>query len=173
MDIRKIEIVMGDITEEECDAIVNAANTSLLRGSGVCGAIFRKADSNELQEECNALAPIKTGEAVITKGYNLKAKHIIHATGPIYKDDSSAVYLRNAYINSLKVAEENKIKSIAFPSISTGIYRYPLDKASDIALNALASFDEKSIEKVRIVCFDEHTYDAYKDAYRKIVIRDI
>lgn len=173
MDIRKLEIVKGDITEEECDAIVNAANTSLLQGGGVCGAIFKKAGSYELQKECNTLAPIKTGEAVITRGYNLKAKFIIHAAGPMYRDDSSSKYLYNAYINSLKKAEENNLKSIAFPSISTGIYGYPLDKAADIALNAFASFDNKSIEKVRIVCFDQHTYDVYKNTYRQIAIKEI
>lgn len=162
----KIEIVMEDITEQSCDAIVNAANPNLQEGLGVCGAIFHKAGSYELQRECNTLAPIKTGEAVITKGYNLQAKYIIHAVGPRYRDDSSAIYLHNAYVNSLKVAEKNHLKSIAFPSISTGIFGYPLEKAVKIALNAITTFEYNSLEIVKIVCFEEKTYNLYKKSYQ-------
>ena len=157
----KIEIVLGDITKEKCDAIVNAANKWLMQGGGVCGAIFNEAGSYELQKECDKLSPIKTGEAVITRGYNLKAKYIIHAVGPQYRDDSSAIYLHNAYVNSLKLAEYYHLKSIAFPSISTGIYGYPLEKAVDIALNAISNFDYNSLDLVRIICFDERTYNEY------------
>lgn len=160
----RIKIVLGDITLEECDAIVNAANTSLLAGGGVCGAIFSRAGYLELQRACDELSPIKTGDAVATPGFRLRAKYIIHTAGPIYRDDSSAVYLRNSYINSLRVAEELNLKSIAFPSISTGIFGYPLEKAAKIAINALLSFEYKSIEEVRMVCFDDYTYNAYKQA---------
>lgn len=169
MDIRNLEIIKGDITEEETDAIVNAANTSLLEGGGVCGAIFRKAGRYELQKECDKYSPIKTGEAVITKGYKLKAKYIIHTAGPIYNDDSDSIYLHNSYVNSLKIGEENNIKSISFPSISTGIYGYPLDKAADIAINAIIGFNNKNIKKVRIVCFDQYTYDVYKEKMNKFI----
>lgn len=161
----KIRILIGDIIDEKCGAIVNAANKELQAGGGVCGAIFKKAGYDELQKECNTKSPIKTGEAVITKGYNLNADYIIHAAGPIYKDDSSSIDLFNAYTNSLRVAEENRVYSIAFPSISTGIYGYPVDKASKIAIDAITNFNYKSIGDVRIVCFDDNTFKYYKESY--------
>lgn len=162
-----IEIIKGDITFQNCDAIVNAANTSLLAGGGVCGAIFAKAGYNELQRACNELSPIKTGEAVATPGFNLKAKYVIHTAGPIYKGNSSSPLLRNSYINSLKVAEELKLESIAFPSISTGIYGYPLIEAAKIAISALTSFEYSSLKLVRMVCFDQTIYDVYKSELQK------
>ena len=161
-------IEKGDITFYEVDAIVNAANTELLAGGGVCGAIFRKAGYVNLQNECDKLAPIKTGEAVITKGYDLKAKYIIHAVGPIYSGNKSAPYLKNAYINSLKVAEDNNLESIAFPSISTGIYGYPLEEASKIAIDAIMNYKYKNLKKVIMVCFDDNTYQIYKDTYERL-----
>lgn len=161
----KIRILIGDITNEDCGAIVNAANKELQAGGGVCGAIFRKAGYTELQKECDTKSPIKTGEAVITKGYNLKSDYIIHAAGPVYKDDSSSKDLSNAYTNSLRVAEDNHVYSIAFPSISTGIYGYPLDKASKIAIDAITSFNYNSVGDIRVICFDENTFNYYKDAY--------
>ena len=163
----KIEIVFGDITGEKCDAIVNAANTMLLAGSGVCGAIFRKAGYIELQKACDELSPIKTGEAVATLGFNLPVKYIIHTAGPKYRDESSAPFLRNSYINSLKVAEDSNLESIAFPSISTGIYGYPLEQAAKIAIEALTSFNYYSLKLVRMVCFDQTTYDFYKREFEE------
>ncbi len=125
----KINIIKGDITELSVDAIVNAANEDLLGGDGVCGAIFSKAGWAQLQAECDKIGHCDTGNAVITKGYNLKAKYVIHAVDPIYRGDESKELLAGAYYNSLRVANDNNIRSIAFPSISTGIYGYPLDKA--------------------------------------------
>ena len=159
-----IELIKGDITKLDVNCIVNAANKELRGGSGVCGAIFRASGSyEELQKECYSKASIKTGEAAITKGYNLKAKYIIHAVGPIYSYDdiNDSKLLYNAYYNSLKLAEEYSIKSIAFPSISTGVYNYPINKASKIALKAINEFNYKTIEKVIIVCFDDETYNEY------------
>ena len=165
----KIEIVLGDITDEKCDAIVNAANKYLQAGGGVCGAIFNKAGYRKLQAECDKLSPIKTGEAVCTSGYNLPAKYIIHAVGPEYRGTSSAPYLKNAYINSLKVAEEKNITSIAFPSISTGIFGYPIKEAVKIALDAIMNYDYQCIKLVRIVCFDQNTYQTYLKEYENIL----
>lgn len=158
----EIKIILGDITLSNCDAIVNAANKELRGGSGVCGAIFKKAGWDELQKECYEKGPIKTGEAIETKGYNLKAKYIIHAVGPIYHSDLDAPLLRSAYTNSLKVAERLNLKSIAFPSISTGVYGYPKEKACLIALDAIKEFIPSSLEVVEFVCFDLETYSLYK-----------
>ena len=161
----EIEIIKGDITKLDVDAIVNAANKYLQEGGGVCGAIFRAANSPCLQEECNKYSPVKTGDAIITKGYNLKAKYIIHAVGPVYRDDSSSIYLEKAYYNSLKLADDYNLKTIAFPSISTGIYGYPLEKASKIAINTIKKYDSKSINKVILVCFNDETYNLYIKYY--------
>ncbi len=158
----EIKVIKGDITEMGTDAIVNAANTQLRWGSGVCGAIFEKANGYKLQEECNKYTPIKTGEAVMTKGYDLKAKYIIHAAGPVYLGNGEdARLLESAYLNSLKIADENNLKSIAFPSISTGVYGYPREEASLIAINTVKAFEAKSLELVIFVCFDEYTYKLY------------
>ena len=160
----KINIIIGDITESDCDAIVNAANRELRWGSGVCGAIFRKAGGDILQKECYEKGPIKTGEAIETKGYNLKAKYIIHTAGPVYHDyskEESKRLLSNSYLNSMKLADKLKLKSIAFPSISTGVYGYPLDKACRIAIKTIKEYNPISLELVVIVCFDEKTYNEY------------
>lgn len=134
--------VQEDITKMHVDAIVNAANTALQMGGGVCGAIFRAAGAQELQAACNALAPIQTGEAVITPGFRLPAQYIIHTAGPIYKDgrQGEEEALRKCYLNSLKLAAEQSCKSIAFPLISSGIYGYPKEQALEVAVEAINHF---------------------------------
>ena len=167
----RINIILGDITTSSSDCIVNAANTRLLAGSGVCGAIFRAAGYEPLQSECNKLAPIKTGEAVITNGYKLKAKYIIHTAGPIYEGPKDARLLRNSYYNSLKLANEYKLKSISFPSISTGIYGYPINEAVAVVFDSINEFinDYKntSIENIDLYAFDEITYEYLLNEYNK------
>ena len=163
--ISTIEIFKGDITKLKVDAIVNAANTSLLGGGGVDGAIHRAAGPKFL-EECKKLNGCKTGEAKITQGYNLQSKFVIHTVGPIwnggnYNEDE---LLTNCYLNSLKLAIENKIKTIAFPAISTGVYGFPLERAAQIAIKAVKKFiqSDKSIQKIIFVCFDDRAYQTYK-----------
>lgn len=166
MSLNKIEIVEGDITKLSVDAIVNAANTTLLGGSGVDGAIHRAAGP-KLLEECKTLGGCKTGEAKITGGYNLKAKHVIHTVGPVWNggNRNEDELLANCYRNSLALAQKNSIKTIAFPSISTGAYRFPVDRACKIAINEVKKFLEKdsSIEKVIFVCFSKEVYNCYLD----------
>ena len=137
-----LKFLNADITTLKVDAIVNAANTGLLAGGGVCGAIFRAAGYRELQEACNKLAPIQTGEAVITPGFNLSAKFIIHTAGPIWRGGQFGEenLLRSCYTNSLKLAAENNLKSIAFPLISSGIYGYPPPDALKVAVRAIEDF---------------------------------
>ncbi|MDO5715552.1 MAG: macro domain-containing protein [Tissierellia bacterium] len=137
-----IHIIRKNIVELEVDAIVNAANTMLQRGGGVCGAIFQGAASKKLDEECSELAPIKTGEAVMTNGYNLKAKYIIHTAGPIYQDGShnEDALLQDSYQNSLELGFQEGLNSIAFPLISTGIYGYPKKEAMEIAIETMKNF---------------------------------
>ncbi len=162
--LERIEIIQGDITKLKVDAIVNAANSSLLGGGGVDGAIHRAAGP-ELLEECKTLNGCATGEAKITKGYNLPAEYIIHTVGPVWnggrnKEDD---LLTLCYRNSLKLAKENGIKTIAFPSISTGAYRFPLIRATRIAIKTTMEFLEKyeEIENVTFVCFSEGDYETY------------
>ena len=160
----EVKIILGDITERNTDAIVNAANRELRWGSGVCGAIFRKAGGEILQKECYEKGPIKTGEAIETKGYNLKAKYIIHTAGPIYYDyskEESKRLLSNSYLNSMKLADKLGLKSIAFPSISTGVYGYPIEEASKIALKTIYNYKPETLELVEIVCFDKNTFNEY------------
>lgn len=165
--MERIKIILGDITNEDVDAIVNAANTSLLGGGGVDGAIHRKA-GKKLLEECRTLNGCKTGEAKITKGYNLKAKYVIHTVGPIYRGGSNneSTLLKNAYYNSLTLAKENNIETISFPSISTGVYSYPLEEANKIAINTISEFLKKdnTLKEVRMVCFDKITFSYYEKA---------
>ena len=165
MNKDRIEIIVGDITQQKVDAIVNAANTTLLGGGGVDGAIHRAAGPR-LLEECRTLNGCKTGEAKITKAYNLSAKFVIHTVGPIWNggQQNEDELLRNCYKNSLELASDNQIRSIAFPAISTGVYRFPLERATNIAINEVKSFLERSdfIAKVIFCCFDEKTYQAYK-----------
>jgi len=161
----KIEVIKGDITKLDVDAIVNAANKSLLGGGGVDGAIH-KAAGPELLEECKTLNGCNTGEAKLTQGYQLKAKYVIHTVGPIYYNWSSSDaerLLKNAYRNSLDLAVERDIKSIAFPNISTGVYGYPKDQAATVAIDACLSFLEKQdqLDKIVFCCFDDENYHLY------------
>lgn len=154
-------IIRQDITKMKVDAIVNAANTELKMGGGVCGAIFRAAGAAKLQAACDKLAPIKTGEAVITPGFDLPAKFVIHTAGPVYNKrnpEESEKLLRSAYTTSLRVAIENECESIAFPLISSGIYGYPKDEALQVATSAIRNFlDEHDIE-VNLVLFDKSAF---------------
>jgi len=162
----KIEIHKGDITKLSVDAIVNAANTSLLGGGGVDGAIHRAAGP-KLLEYNKKLGGCPTGEARISPGFNLPAKHVISTVGPVWNggNRNEDELLANCYRNSLRIAFENNIKTIAFPSISTGVYRFPVERASKIAVKEVKDFLDKnpSIEKVIFVCFDDKTYDVYKN----------
>ena len=159
-------IVRQDITKMKVDAIVNAANTDLQMGGGVCGAIFKAAGAAQLQAACDKLAPIKTGEAVITPGFNLPAKFVIHAAGPVYRHwnkEQNEQHLRNAYINSLKRAVENKCESIAFPLISSGIYGYPKDEALQVAVSVIQDFlDDHDID-VTLVVFDKSAFTVSRE----------
>ncbi len=163
----RLEIIYGDITKQDTDAIVNAANTSLLGGSGVDGAIHRAAGT-ELVMECRELYGCKTGQAKITKGYKLPAKWVIHTVGPVWQGGEKGEdgLLAACYRNSLELAVRTGIKTIAFPSISTGVYRFPLDRAADIAVREIRLFlnSNKSIEKVLMICFDETAFEIYKRA---------
>lgn len=165
----KIELLKADITEIKVDAIVNAANTSLLGGGGVDGAIHRKG-GKAILDECvqirNKQGGCKTGEAVITTAGNLPSKYVIHTVGPVWNGDKEekSKLLADCYKNSLNLAVENRIKTIAFPNISTGIYHFPKDKAAEIAVRTVKDFDKSNeIEKVIFVCFDDENYKIYKD----------
>lgn len=162
----RIAIVQGDITRMDTDAIVNAANSSLLGGGGVNGAIHRAAGP-ELLAECRTLGGCPTGEARITKGYRLPANFVIHTVGPIYGRDigTQETLLENCYINSLKLAVENGCKTVAFPNISTGVYGYPKKEAAIVAYKAVEDFLENNttLEKVTFVCFDDENLSIYND----------
>jgi O-acetyl-ADP-ribose deacetylase (regulator of RNase III) len=170
----KIIFLKGDITNQKVDAIVNAANSSLMGGGGVDGAIHR-AGGPAILEECKKIVAkqgrLPTGQAVITSGGNLLAKHVIHTVGPIYgkaeaQAEAKAQELRNCYINSLKLAAEKGLESIAFPSISTGAYGYPLHEAAPIAIQAVKDFlkQASSITTVYFVLFNDETFAAYVKA---------
>ena len=167
----KIELIRGDITDQDTDAIVNAANQTLLGGGGVDGAIHR-AGGPQILKESILLGGCKTGDAKITTGGRLKAKFVIHAVGPVYLNGKrrEPELLASAYRRSLEIAVENGVRSIAFPSISTGAYRYPVDKAAEIAIQIVIDFlkEHKEIELVRFVLFDEKTYRAYEAVLQKI-----
>lgn len=174
----ELELVMGDITTQDTDGIVNAANQRLLGGGGVDGAIH-KAAGHALYEECKALSEMSpgircaTGEARITGGYNLQASYVIHTVGPVYTDDGSqraAELLKNCYHNSLSLALERGLKSIAFPSISTGIYGYPVKDAAPIALSTIWDFLENhtGIHLVRMILFGERDFQLYQQALTEI-----
>jgi O-acetyl-ADP-ribose deacetylase (regulator of RNase III) len=169
----KLELVEGDITAQDTDAIVNAANPSLLGGGGVDGAIHQAAGP-ELLAECRTLGGCRTGEAKITKGYQLKARHVIHTVGPVYHregPDRSAELLTSAYRRSLEVASANDLRSVSFPSISTGAYGYPMEKAAPIALQTAIDYlkAHTDIELVRFVLYGQHAYKVYERALQSIV----
>lgn len=171
--MQKILFDFGDITKLDCDAIVNAANKTLLGGGGVDGAIHRAA-GRELLAECRTLGGCHTGEAKITRGYKLKAKYIIHTVGPIYSGKSSdAADLANCYKNSLDLARKHDIHSIAFPAISTGVYHYPLEEATRIALTTIDNWLKANADydiEVIFSCFDKRTYSVYIDIAKKLNI---
>ena len=168
----RIEIVKGDITTLTTDAIVNAANSSLLGGGGVDGAIHR-AGGPALLAECRQLKGCPAGKAKITGGHNLTAKYVIHTVGPVWMggDRGEPKLLAECYRNSLRLAAEHKIRSIAFPSVSTGVYGYPVELASAIALNEIKVFleNDSTVDRVIVVCFDDETYSVYKKNYREII----
>ena len=163
----RIEIVQGDITRLDVDAIVNAANRLLLGGGGVDGAIHRAAGPG-LLEECRGLHGCRIGEARITSGYALPARHVIHTVGPVWRggERDEEALLAACYRNSLGLAVRHSLKTIAFPAISTGVYGYPLDRATRIAVSETIQFlaANETLERVVFVCFDERTYLAYDQA---------
>lgn len=167
----RVEIIEGDITRQKVDAIVNAANTSLLGGGGVDGAIHRAAGP-ELLEETKSIGGCPTGEARASKGYRLPARWVIHTVGPVWRGGNRGEedLLANCYRNTFKVARELGAKTIAFPSISTGAYRFPLKRATEIALAETKRYLEKDedISKVVFVCFGENVLKVYQDFYKKI-----
>lgn len=162
----KIELIKGDITELKTDVIVNAANSSLMGGGGVDGAIHRVGGPSILME-CKQIVDIQgecpSGEAVITGAGNLASKYVIHTVGPIWQggNNNEAILLSNCYKNSLNLGEENEAKSIAFPNISTGVYGYPKKEAAKIAISTVENF-KGSIERCVFVCFDDQNYEIYK-----------
>jgi len=176
----KLSVVQGDITRQATDAIVNAANSGLMGGGGVDGAIHR-AGGPAILEECRQIVArqgrLPTGKAVMTTGGNLKARYVIHTVGPVWggggKDE--AARLASAYRESLKLAAANKLTSISFPSISTGVYGYPVDQAARVALKAIVSFLRESVTTVKevvMVLFDSRTFDAYSEALQEIDEKD-
>ncbi|MCQ4935627.1 MULTISPECIES: O-acetyl-ADP-ribose deacetylase [Anaerotignum] len=168
--MQRFSILKGDIVKAKTDAIVNAANTSLLGGGGVDGAIHRAAGA-ELLAECKTLGGCKTGDAKITKGYKLKAKYVIHTAGPIWRGGkwNEDQLLKNCYENSLQLAKENGVKTIAFPSISTGVYCFPVERAAKIAVKTICDFlkTDTFFQQVLMICFDEDTKEIYLNALKE------
>lgn len=163
----KIDVVLGDITAMKVDAIVNAANSSLLGGGGVDGAIHRAAGPG-LIGECRNIGGCPAGEARITAGYNLSAKFVIHTVGPVYTGrPEDSVLLRSCYLNSLAIAVENKVESIAFPAISCGVYGYPISEAAPIAIETVSGFlkTDDSLKKVYFVLFSEKDASVYRSFF--------
>ena len=165
--MKKVNVVQGDITRAQVDAIVNAANTTLMGGGGVDGAIHRAAGPG-LYLACRKFNGCPTGEARITSGFNLPARYIIHTPGPIWHggDGDEQQLLANSYRNSLRLAEENGCRTVAFPSISTGVYAFPLELAAPIALTTIRDFLDTAevVDTVTMVCYDPRTLAAYRQA---------
>ena len=165
MNTSRIELFKGDITAVDSDAVVNAANGTLLGGGGVDGAIHRVAGPG-LLEECRTLNGCQTGDAKITAGYNLKARHVIHTVGPVWHGgyQNETELLASCYRTSLGLAKEHNLKTVAFPAISTGVYRFPKSEAASIAVNETMKFLEQSMipEKVIFVLFDDESYEIYR-----------
>ncbi len=172
MILEKVEIIQGDITQLEVEAIVNAANETLLGGGGVDGAIHRAAGPG-LLESCRELGGCPTGEARLTRGYNLPARYVIHTVGPVWHggEQNENNLLASCYRNSLQLAVDNKLRSIAFPSISTGVYRFPIAQASRIALRVILDFiaTEDASPRVVITCFSEQDLEIYRQAYQELM----
>jgi O-acetyl-ADP-ribose deacetylase (regulator of RNase III) len=166
-----LSLVEGDITKQDTDAIVNAANKSLRGGGGVDGAIHR-AGGPKILEECIRIGGCETGQAVITTGGNLKAKYVIHTVGPVYRDGKHGEpeLLESCYRNSLKLASSKGLKSVAFPSISTGAYGYPMDQAAEIALRTVIDYlkNNTDIELVRFVLFGKEAYKTYEETLKRL-----
>ena len=166
-----LSLVQGDITEQEVDGIVNAANNQLAGGGGVDGAIHR-AGGPEIMAECRKIGGCPTGQAVITTGGNLPAQKVIHTVGPIYgRQSNSAELLSTCYANSMRLAMEHGLRSLAFPSISTGVYGYPVDKAAEVALGAIATEIKEhpqAFDEVRMVLFSKDDLDVYSAALAKL-----
>ncbi len=167
-----LELVQGDITHQDTDAIVNAANESLLGGGGVDGAIHRAAGP-QLLDECRTLGGCKTGSAKITRGYRLKAKHVIHAVGPVYRDGkhNEPALLASAYRTSLELASKNKCASIAFPAISTGVYGYPMDDAARVAFRTIIDYvsEHPEIKLVRYVLYDKRAFETHARVLQEVL----
>ncbi len=163
--MNRIELIKEDITKMQVDAIVNAANKTLLGGGGVDGAIHHAAGPY-LKKECETLGGAETGEAKLTKGYELPADFVIHTVGPVWNGggNNERELLKNAYLNSLELADKNEFESIAFPNISTGVYHFPKQEAADIAIKTVRDFQDKHDfpQKVFFVCFDDENYNIYK-----------
>jgi len=167
----RLQCMVGDITAQDTDAVVNAANTRLAPGGGVAGAIHKAAGPG-LWEECSKLGGCRTGEAKITGAYDLPNRFVIHTVGPVYSgSEKDPVLLRSCYINSLKAAEENGVKSISFPALSTGIFGYPLKEAARIAFAAIRDYllKDTGIELVRMVLYDKAAYDAHVEALEALM----
>lgn len=167
----RLQCMVGDITAQDTDAVVNAANTRLAPGGGVAGAIHKAAGPG-LWEECSKLGGCRTGEAKITGAYNLPNRFVIHTVGPVYSgSEKDPVLLRSCYINSLKAAEENGVKSISFPALSTGIFGYPLKEAARIAFAAIRDYllKDTGIELVRMVLYDKAACDAHVEALEALM----
>ena len=167
----RIEVIDADITRQDVDAIVNAANSSLLGGGGVDGAIHRAAGP-QLLAECQTLNGCPTGEAKITKGYRLPAKFVIHTVGPVWHggNRNEDHLLESCYRKSLQLAVQNNLTTIAFPSISTGVYGFPIERASRIATRTVKAFleQDETIEKVIFICFGQHDYNVYQEAVKEV-----
>lgn len=172
IDDSAIELVQGDITRQDTDAIVNAANASLLGGGGVDGAIHRAAGP-ELVAECRTLGGCATGDAKITRGYRLKAKHVIHTVGPVYRDGRHGedTLLASAYRRSLELAAGQGLTTIAFPAISTGVYGYPLEAAARVALRTIIDYlqEHNGLRLVRIVLYDAPAYEIHRRVLEEIL----